>query len=489
MLHLTNALDPASQMPLYEQLYQSLAAEMRAGTLPAGTRLPGKRSLAAELSVSVNTVDAAYQLLVAEGYLASRARSGFYVQEYLTLPGRPHGAPPRPAPAAAPTVTPAVPPVRYDLSTGGVDTALFPFRTWGRLQKELLYSSPELLGHGDAQGDENLRQALAAYLEEYRGVRCGAHQVVVGAGLEYLLSLLAPLLPGPAAVENPGYPRARRVLENSGMPCRWLPVDEGGLSVRALAASDAALCYVTPSHQFPTGVTMPAPRRAELLHWAAQKPRARYIIEDDYDSEFRFDTRPLPSLQGMAGADGPVIYISTCSRSLAPSIRIAYMVLPEHLLPAWRRTYALYSSTVSRFEQQTLARFITEGYFTRHLARERVAYKARRTALANAITQAFAPGRVTLTGLHTGLHLLLSVQDAPPDTSLVRAARAQGILLAPLSAYYFAEPERCPPSTLVLGYGALADPLCASVGEALAAACAAAMEAEGEAAAAPSGPA
>ena len=195
-------------------------------------------------------------------------------------------------------------------------------------------------------------------------MRCGPHQLVVGAGLEYLLGLLAPLLPGPAAVENPGYPRARQVLENNGVSCCCLPVDEDGLSIRALSESGAAVCYVTPSHQFPTGVTMPAGRRAELLHWAARRPGQRYIIEDDYDSEFRFDTRPLPSLQGMAGADGPVVYLSTCSRSLAPSIRIAYMVLPEQLLPAWHAKYALYSGTVSRFEQQTLARFITGGYFT-----------------------------------------------------------------------------------------------------------------------------
>ena len=221
-------------------------------------------------------------------------------------------------------------------------------------------------------GDPALRQALAEYLSEYRGVQCGPHQIVVGAGLEYLLGLLAPLLPGPAAVETPGYPRALQVLQNNGVHCCCLPVDEDGLSVEALNRSDAAVCYVTPSHQFPTGVTMPAGRRAELLHWAARRPGGRYIIEDDYDSEFRFDTRPLPSLQGMAGADGPVVYLSTCSRSLAPSIRIAYMVLPEHLLPAWRKKYRLYSGTVSRFEQQTLARFITEGYFTRHLARERV---------------------------------------------------------------------------------------------------------------------
>ena len=474
MVHLTTALDAASGVPLYEQLYQSLAQEMRTGALAAGTRMPGKRRLAAELSVSVNTVDAAYQMLAAEGYLESRERSGFYVQEYLALPVRPAGAP-EPQPLHLPEPPPA-PPVQYDLSTRGVDPGLFPFRTWARLQKELLYSSPQLLTHGEAQGDPALRQALAEYLSEYRGVQCGAHQIVVGAGLEYLLGLLAPLLPGTAAVETPGYPRARQVLENNGVHCCCLSVDADGLSLAALNQSEAAVCYVTPSHQFPTGVTMPAGRRAELLHWAARKPGERYIIEDDYDSEFRFDTRPLPSLQGMAGADGPVVYLSTCSRSLAPSIRIAYMVLPEHLLPAWREKYRLYSGTVSRFEQQTLARFITEGYFTRHLARERVAYKARRDALAAALNAAFAPGELTLAGLHTGLHLLAKLKDPPPDAALRRAAEAQGIRLGLLSDYDLT--GNAPSAgTLVLGYGSLADEACASVGEALKKACTAAREA------------
>ena len=471
MVHLTTALDAASGVPLYEQLYRSLAAEMRTGAVPAGTRMPGKRRLAAELSVSVNTVDAAYQMLAAEGYLEARERSGFYVQEYLALPESV-------APAAPPKAE-AVPerrPIRYDLSTRGVDPGLFPFRTWARLQKELLYSSPELLTHGDAQGDLALRQALAGYLEEYRGVRCGAHQIVVGAGLEYLLGLLAPLLPGPAAVENPGYPRAKQVLENNGVACCCLPVDEDGLSIRALSDSGAAVCYVTPSHQFPTGVTMPAGRRAELLHWAARCPGRRYIIEDDYDSEFRFDTRPLPSLQGMAGADGPVVYLSTCSRSLAPSIRIAYMVLPEQLLPAWHAKYRLYSSTVSRFEQQTLARFITGGYFTRHLARERVAYKARRDALTAALTAAFAPGELTLTGLHTGLHLLAHLRNAPPDAALHAAARAQGVRLSLLSDYDLTGSGSTAPGTFVLGYGSLADDACPSVGETLKKLCTAARD-------------
>ena len=482
MVHLTTALDPASAVPLYEQLYRSLAAEMRAGTLTAGTRMPGKRRLAAELSVSVNTVDAAYQILATEGYMEPRERSGFYVQEYLALPTRPERAPGTPAKpmepeAPAGEAAPPSPPVRYDLSTRGVDPGLFPFRTWARLQKELLYSAPELLTPGDARGDAALRQALAGYLAEYRGVQCDPEQLVVGAGLEYLLGLLAPLLPGPAAVETPGYPRARQVLENNGVPCRCLPVDADGLSLTALSASDAAVCYVTPSHQFPTGVTMPAGRRAELLHWAARAPGRRYIIEDDYDSEFRFDTRPLPSLQGMAGADGPVVYLSTCSRSLAPGIRIAYMVLPRQLLGAWQEKYELYSGTVGRFEQQTLARFITGGYFTRHLARERTAYKARRDALAAALRSSFAPEELTLAGLHTGLHLLAQLKDPPPDAALRAAARQYGVRCSLLSDYDLTGTAHSAAGTLVLGYGSLPDADCAAAGERLKKLCTAAREA------------
>ena len=323
----------------------------------------------------------------------------------------------------------------------------------------------------------NLRQALAEYLAEYRGVQCDPEQLVVGAGLEYLLGLLAPLLPGPAAVENPGYPRAKQVLENNGVACCCLPVDEDGLSIRALSDSGAAVCYVTPSHQFPTGVTMPAGRRAELLHWAARAPGRRYIIEDDYDSEFRFDTRPLPSLQGMAGADGPVVYLSTCSRSLAPGIRIAYMVLPRQLLGAWQAKYRLYSGTVGRFEQQTLARFITGGYFTRHLARERTAYKARRDALVAALRTSFAPEELTLAGLHTGLHLLAQLKDPPPDAALRAAARQYGVRCSLLSDYDLTGTAHSAAGTLVLGYGSLPDADCAAAGERLKKLCTAAREA------------
>ena len=522
MLDIPFALQPGAGAPLYEQLYRHLAGQIRSGKLAAGSRLPGKRSLAEALGVSVNTVDTAYQMLTAEGYLESRPRSGFFVQEGLrggwdgpcwdaaaddtgavfSPAAQQTAKEPSPMPAAASAAEPdeppcpagfdtvddtlepgvrgedgtqcpslclrqknrppvlqepsPVPPVRFDLSTSGVDTQLFPFRTWGRIQKELLYSAPELLGHGHRQGDENLRAQIAGYLRGYRGVRCSPEQIVVGAGLEYLLGLLARLLAGStAAVENPGYARTRIILSNNGIPCRLLDIDGGGLPVPALAASGAQLAYVTPSHQFPTGVTMPAGRRAELLAWARGGP-GRYILEDDYDSEFRYDIRPLPSLQGMAGPDGPVVYLTTFSKSLAPSIRIACMVLPGPLLERYQAMYGVYSSTVSRFEQQTLCRFMEEGHFTRHLARLRKAYRLRMEGLAAALEEAFGPGRLRLQGRHSGLHLLLSLEGSQTtEQQMLNAAGAAGVRLAGLSSYYMARPALCPPRTVVVGYAGL----------------------------------
>ena len=477
MFHLTTALDAASAVPLYEQLYAALADEIRRGDRAPGTPLPGRRTMAAQQGVSVNTVDTAYQMLAAEGLAEPRPRSGFYVQKTY---GMLHTRTPRPAPQAVVPAAPepvGEPATLFDLSTGSVDTALFPARSWGRIQKELLYQRPELLQRGEMQGDAPLRTQIAEYLSVYRGVDCTPEQIVVGAGIEYLLGCLAHLFhDGMAAIENPGYSRTRTVLQNSGIPCTLVDIDREGLPADALEKSGANLCYLTPSHHFPTGVTMPATRRAQLLAWAAARP-GRYILEDDYDSEFRFDTRPLPSLQGMAGADGPVVYLSTCSRSLAPGIRIAYMVLPRQLLGAWQAKYRLYSGTVGRFEQQTLARFITGGYFTRHLARERTAYKARRDALVAALRTSFAPEELTLAGLHTGLHLLAQLKDPPPDAALRAAARQYGVRCSLLSDYDLTGTAHSAAGTLVLGYGSLPDADCAAAGERLKKLCTAAREA------------
>ena len=354
----------------------------------------------------------------------------------------------------------------YDLSTGSVDTALFPAHSWGRIQKELLYQRPELLQRGEMQGDAPLRAQIAEYLSVYRGVDCTPEQIVVGAGIEYLLGCLAHLFhDGMAAIENPGYSRTRTVLQNSGIPCTLVDIDREGLPAAALEKSGANLCYLTPSHHFPTGVTMPAPRRAQLLAWAAAQP-GRYILEDDYDSEFRFDTRPLPSLQGMAGPDGPVVYLTTFSKSLAPGIRIACMVLPQSLLARYRRDFATYANTVSRFEQQTLCEFMAGGYFTRHLARMRLAYKRRMEAFAAALRAAL-PG-VELDGVHSGLHFLLTLPGAGGERAMVAAAAQQGVRLRGLSEYYLARPELCREDTVVAGYSALREEDVEKVAQALA---------------------
>ncbi len=453
MVDLTFGLDSASPVPLYQQLYENLTRQIRSGRLKAGDRLPGKRSLAAQLAVAVNTVDTAYQMLVAEGYLEARPKSGFFVLEVVdTLPRREASAPRIPRQKSAPA-----PAVRFDLSTGAVDTALFPFRTWGRIQKELLYARPELLYHGHRQGDPELREALADYLQSYRGVLCDPDQIVVGAGVEYLLGLVAQLLRGgTAAIENPGYDRSRTILENNGVACCYVDIDGSGLSPAGVEASGASLCYVTPSHHFPTGVTMPAGRRSQLLRWAAAQP-GRYILEDDYDAEFRFDMRPVPSLQGMAGPSGPVVYLCTFSKSLAPSIRIACMVLPPDLLERYQAAFGSYANTVSRFEQQTLCRFLQEGYFTRHLARMRGAYKTRMEQLAAALEDAFGREHIVIGGRHTGLHLLVTLPDGPGEEALVARALASGVLVRGLSGYYMKRRETCPPNTVVVGYASLQD--------------------------------
>ncbi len=455
MQNLTLTLRPHGDTPMYEQLYRHLVGEISGGGLAAGEKMPSKRALSANLSVSLNTVDTAYQMLVAEGYLEARPRSGYYVCALDALPA----AAPQPSPAPEKPPAAALPqsPVLCDFSTSSVDTALFPYKTWGRIQRGILSQGAELLNHGEAQGDVALREAVARYLHEYRAVRCTPDQIIAGAGVEYLLGQMAGLLRGSVfALENPGYNRVGSILANNGARKVYVPVDEDGLRVDRLAGSGAQVVCVTPSHQFPTGAAMPMRRRAALLAWAGEKP-GRYVLEDDYDSEFRFDRKPVPALQGL-DREGRVVYFGTFSRSLAPSIRAAYMVLPPALLARYRAQFSAYSSTISRFEQQTIARFIDEGHFARHLARLRVAYRSRRDALVQGLTEALGAQRIEIRGAHTGLHLLLTVRGARGEAGLVASAREAGVRLTGLSRYYAACEEDCPPNTVVLGYSALREP-------------------------------
>ena len=439
--------------PLYEQLYRHIAAAIQSGALPAGAKLPSKRRLCALAGVSMSTVETAYALLAAEGYVLARPRSG-YVCAHL-LP---------PAPAAPASASEAAPPPSkwaYDCSTSAVDTSVFPFSSWAKITKEAVYENPGLLQRGHPQGDEPLRAALAELLSQYRGVRCSPEQVVVGAGADYLLTLLLQSLPEQRAValEDPGYPAAYTAAALHGRQAVPIPVDGEGMLPEALEASGAGLAYVTPSHQFPLGVTMPAGRRSRLLHWASSAPD-RWLIEDDYDSEFRWSSRPIPALQGLDRA-GRVVYMGTFSRSIAPAIRVAYMILPPVLLERWRAAFSHGACAVSRFEQESLRRFLTQGLYGRHLRRTGNLYRKKCALFTGALSE--IPG-VTVSGADAGLHFLVTLPRFS-ETELVERAAEKSVRVYPLSRYCHGARPR--PSTVVLGFAGLTEQELAEAAELL----------------------
>lgn len=432
--------------PLYDQLYRHIAAAIQSGQIPPGGKLPSKRQLCATLGVSMSTVEGAYSLLAAEGYVISQPRSGFVAAQVVPLAEDvPHAA--SPLPDLQPPPPP--PPWRYSFSTGAMDTSVFPFSSWARITKEAVYENPELLQRGHPQGDLPLRQALAEFLAQYRGVRCTPDQIVIGAGVDNLLTTLLLLLPEHRRVglEDPGYPSAYAVVRQLEREAVSIPVDGEGMDPEALERSGAGLAYVTPSHQFPLGVTMPVGRRSRLLQWACGAAE-RWLVEDDYDSEFRYSSRPIPAMQGL-DRQGKVVYLGTFSRSIAPAIRVAYLILPPALLERYREFFPLAACPVSRFEQEALRRFIVQGLYARHLRRSVNLYRKKRALLTDALA---AIPNVQISGDQAGLHFPLTL-PAFSEGELVERAAAQGVRVQPLSRYCHQVPPL--PSTLVLGYAGL----------------------------------
>ena len=471
MFTLALTLDPNGRTPMYEQLSAAIAGAIREGALRHGEKLPSKRTLCASLGVSRSTVETACELLLAEGYVESRPRSGYYVAEYVApvvgtsiacpvceANDRPEGDPQRPAGGKPTRRTSNACPYMEDrqagagtspLSTSAVDVSVFPYASWAKLYKEVVYNSPTLLQRGDPRGEAALREALVRLLSEYRGVRCAPEQVVVGSGMETLLDQLITLF-GPEAVyamEDPGYPALERSLRARGRALRFVPMDASGMDADALEASGATAAYLTPSHQFPLGITMPASRRSRLLRWAVE--RGGWIVEDDYDSEFRYGGRPISSMQGM-DRHGRVVYAGTFSRSLAPAIRLAYMVLPPALLPRWEALYGRQQPTVSRYEQTVMARFLDGGFYVRYIRRVGKLYADRRAALLGAFSEIEG---LTVSGADGGIHLLVTLPRLS-EAELLRRAAAAGLSLRGLSE--FCHQVSPVPSTLVLGYGGLA---------------------------------
>ena len=427
---LTYQLKKGPGMPLYESLYRLLREDIRTGKLSAGEKLPSKRALAEHLEVSVITVEAAYEELLSEGYIRSREKVGYFVEEYRRLP--PASVPSSPESAAPPA--------------GKVEG--FPFSVWGRLQREVVLDYGEtLLLPLPNRGVRELRCAIAGHLASFRGMTVDPENILIGAGTDFLYNLLIQLLGRDLcyAVEDPGYGKIRSIYAAGGVSCLAAPMDEAGVKPDCLG--DARVLHISPSHHYPTGLVTPPERRRELLGWAQR--RDGWIIEDDYDSEFRFHAHPMSAMQ--TSDPQRVIYLNSFSKSLAPSIRISYMVLPGALMDKFQRKLGFYSCTVPSFEQYTLARFLSAGHFEKHINRMRKFYRSRRKKVVAKIKASPMAEKLTILELDAGLHFLLQVDTNLPDS----AFREAGIPFPALGSFYASPKENL--HTLVVSYAGLKD--------------------------------
>ena len=457
-------LDSHSGMPYYEQIFEYIREEIKKGNLKSPTRLPSTRLLAEHLKVSRSTTQMAYEQLLSEGYIESGPCKGYFVSriEELVDTGQENGGEspffgmyPWEVPGDSQPAAAGEGEYRVDFSPRGVDLDSFPFNTWRKITKiTLVDDNKEMFATGDPQGEPAFREAIRGYLHSARGVNCTAEQIVVGAGTEYLLMLLSRIL-GPdhtIAMENPTYKQAYRVFESLGYPVVPVEMDGSGLETSLLEGSGADIAYVMPSHQYPTGIVMPVKRRQELLSWAYKK-EGRYLIEDDYDSEFRYKGKPIPALQGYDRWE-KVIYIGTFSKSIAPSIRVSYMVLPAPLLKEFQKKSSFLSSTVSRVDQLILQKFIEDGHYERHLNRIRTLYKSRHDTLMGCL-KTFQK-ICTISGENAGVHMLLHFAGDMTEEELIRKAAEKGVRVYGLSQYYIDPPDGLKP-TIMLGYANISE--------------------------------
>ena len=432
----TCVLDANSRVTLCDQLYYALRAEIERGSMTAGERMPSKRQLSAHLGISTATVEAAYARLASEGYCESRPRSGMFV-----------AAEP---PCAARTRQTQDVPVRWDFTTGAADADHFPYAAWARLMREVLSEqNNSLLLSGDAQGSLELRREIADMMKNLRGIDVQPDQIVLGAGTEVLVTALVSLLGRDKlfAVEDPGYSRVRRILAASGVRLLPAPLMDGAIDVRALYMGGAGAAYVTPSHQFPLGGEMTMAQRTALLRWA--KETGGYILEDDYDSEFRFAGVSAPALRAMDDS-GQVIYMNTFARTLAPGLRLSFMALPDALVDRYRAMHA--ACSVPGFEQETLRKFIAGGYLERHVSRMRVVYRGRLLALENK-AKALGLGEVAPCG--AGLYALLHVGGKTPAQELVPLAAQAGVKLTRLADYGVMQTDKALERVVLLGFAGM----------------------------------
>ena len=442
------------KIPLYQQIYDHIRIEIMDGKIPQGEKLPSTRFLSSHLQVSRSTVELAYEQLVSEGYIEAQPYRGYYVSDVSDLLDLKENSqqPKEEEPKRAKN---RMLETHIDFSPFAVDLEHFAFNAWRKVNKNLLSTdNADLLTAGDGAGEPEFREEICNYLYQSRGVICEPSQIIVGAGNEYLLMLLSQILGADrrVAMESPTYVQAYETFLNLGYQVCAVEMDAQGISMEQLRSEQADIAYVMPSHQYPTGAVMTIGRRAELLRWAEKEPD-RYLIEDDYDSEFRYRGKPIPSLQS-SDKRGKVIYIGTFSKAIAPAIRVSYMVLPESLLEVYRRDCSFYSCTVSRIDQRILNEFIRDGYFERHLNKMRMHYRAKHDLLL-AELEPFKKA-FTISGEDAGLHLLLTARGAVTEAQLLSAATEAGVKVYGMSEN-MVETD-APKATILLGFGSVSEP-------------------------------
>ena len=448
---LTYSFSDIGPVPLYQHLYKCLKNDILQGILHAGEKLPSKRSFAKNLGISVITVETAYEQLIAEGYIYSIPKKGFFVNDVNTPVVEPH----LPPVVEKTPVTPEKVQYIADFTSNQTTSERFPFSIWAKIMRGLLKDNqPELLTNSPSGGIYELRNAIAQHLYSFRGMSVRPEQIVVGAGTEYLYGLLIQLLGKDKryGIENPGYHKLHKIYQSYGVPCNYISMDSQGIQIADLEKKDIDIVHISPSHHFPTGIVTPVSRRYELLGWAARSDK-HYIIEDDYDSEFRLSGKPIPTLQSIDASE-KVIYMNTFTKTLASTVRISYMILPEHLVEKFYSQLAFYSCTVSNFEQYTLARFISEGYFEKHLNRMRNYYHEKRDHLLSIIEKNPKSRYVTISEEDAGLHFLIKLNTRLSDSEFCRRMEKKGIKISSLSQYY-AEPEEEIEHTFIINYSYL----------------------------------
>lgn len=441
---LTYNLTATGSDSLYESLYKCIKNDILQGKLCAGEKLPSKRSFAKNLGISVITVENAYGQLSDEGYIYSMPKRGFYVSD-IDMVANPNTSAKTSADANLfdDSASIACSPYFADFSSNQTDSEIFPFTIWTKTVRSVLNDNRiQLMINPPCGGILPLRNAIAHYLRDFRGMQVFSHQIIIGAGTEYLYGLLIQLLGKDLiyGVENPGYHKIGKICKSMDVSYRHVDLDESGVSIHELEEKKIDIIHTSPSHHFPTGLVMPVSRRYELLGWAA-KEKERYIIEDDYDSELRLSGKPFPTLQSI-DVSGKVIYMNTFTKTLASTVRISYMVLPEDLAKRFYSELSFYSCTVSNFEQYTLAQFMENGSFEKHINRLRNYYQNKRDAILKELKSGSIGKYITIQEEEAGVHFLMHIQSDCTEAEIVEKAKAGGVKLDPLSRYYIKNTEK-----------------------------------------------